>query len=580
MRQDNIQQTSRGQDGGAAAGGRIDWRNCTILPTSAVAELAEKDALAAASLDDNARKAIQDTVQRMSLDDKVPLYVATVDGQLVHANEGYSALAKQCEFFRPQVASQLTPTGDATARERLPDSLIAILDEIQLTRRSTTVEEKLKVGNSLRHYRSRHFPIMDQSGRVVAIGGTYVDCTEQMESLSTAALAQQRFKDFARASSDWFWEADRGLTLTYLSDRLTALVGKPTVTLLGKHLSELGKLVPDAQDQMILYRAFDRRVPFRDQLVEMEDFRGARVFLYLSGVPIFNADTGEFEGYRGAGMDVTSRLRVTREALEVRERLEKAFEELTNKNHQLDVASATAENALATKNEFLAGMSHELRTPLNAIIGFAEAMKMQVFGELNPHYVSYSEDIMNAGRHLLGLINDVLDVAVLENNKIKLDPELVPLKEIVDAALNLVIMRSNQKGQDTSAVRVDPKWHIYVDVRRATQVLVNLLSNAVKFTPEKGKIGIDVAPVDNAAKLAVTVWDSGIGIRENEIELVFEKFHQSKDSVYSRKQEGTGLGLHISRQLAELMGGSLTLKSEYGRGSRFTVTFPYMSPDE
>jgi signal transduction histidine kinase len=197
-----------------------------------------------------------------------------------------------------------------------------------------------------------------------------------------------------------------------------------------------------------------------------------------------------------------------------------------------------------------------------------------VFGELNSHYKSYSEDIMNAGRHLLGLINDVLDVAVIENNKIKLDCEYVPLKELVDAALSLVIMRANQKSQDTSAVKADPKWEIYVDRRRATQVLVNLLSNSVKFTPEKGKIGIDVTAVKGRPALAITVWDTGMGIREEELELVFEKFHQSSDSVYSRREEGTGLGLNISRQLSELMGGSLTLESIYGEGSRFTAILP------
>jgi PAS domain S-box-containing protein len=568
MRQDNSSRVARGRPGDkdvSLGRGRIDWRHCTVLPVATLAELVKKDDQAAASEIDDTRREIMETVGRMSFDDKIPLYVASAGGQLLHVNEGYRTLANDCDFFRP-------PTDGKEDKARLPDGLMAILEEVCLTRRIVTIEEQLKVGNRICRYRSRHFPILSKDNQVIGVGGTYVDYTAQAEKQILAASNEQRLKDFARASSDWFWEADRELILTHLSDRLTAIVGMPGRLLLGKHLSGLGKLVA-SQGKTIVYDALERRVPFRDQFLEMGDKKGNKFLFHLSGVPVFNAENGEFEGYRGAGMDVTSRMRAEQEAADMRRSLENTLEELTNKNHQLDVASATAEHALATKSEFLAGMSHELRTPLNAIIGFAEAMKLQVFGELDPHYISYSEDIMNAGRHLLGLINDVLDVAVLENNKIKLDAEMVPLKEIVDAALSLVIMRANQKGQDTSAVKVDPQWEIYVDLRRAIQVLVNLLSNAVKFTPEKGRIGIDVTPLKGGNKLAVTVWDTGLGIQEEEQELVFEKFHQAKESVYSKREEGTGLGLHISRELASLMGGNLTLQSEFGKGSRFTATF-------
>src|SRR5690606_3253572 len=121
--------------------------------------------------------------------------------------------------------------------------------------------------------------------------------------------------------------------------------------------------------------------------------------------------------------------------------------------------------------------------------------------------------------------------------------------------------------------KVAPKWQVTVDVRRATQVFVNLFSNAVKFTPERGQIGIEVAPTDDE-RLAVTIWDTGIGIPLDKQEILFEKFQQVNDDIYSRKQEGTGLGLHISRELARLMGGDITLSSVPGEGSRFTVTLP------
>ncbi|MCK5425769.1 MAG: hypothetical protein KAI89_10370, partial [Emcibacter sp.] len=139
----------------------------------------------------------------------------------------------------------------------------------------------------------------------------------------------------------------------------------------------------------------------------MRDAEEENIYMHLSGVPIFESTTGEFMGYRGAGTDVTHNYKARQETITAKKNLEHTLEELTNKNIQLDMASAESEAALGAKGEFLAAMSHELRTPLNAIIGFAEAMKLEVFGDLNPQYVSYSQDIMSAGEHLLELINDV-----------------------------------------------------------------------------------------------------------------------------------------------------------------------------
>ncbi|MDA0707922.1 MAG: ATP-binding protein [Proteobacteria bacterium] len=252
------------------------------------------------------------------------------------------------------------------------------------------------------------------------------------------------------------------------------------------------------------------------------------------------------------------------------------MQDLTNKKVQLDLATAEAA-ALDAKSDFLAAMSHELRTPLNAIIGFAETMTMQTFGSLSDQYVSYSNDIMNAGRHLLGLINDILDVAVLESGKLKLEPSESSLKDIVGQALNLVILNANTKNLDTSAISLIDDYSLYVDERRMTQILVNLMSNAVKFTPENGKMGILVNPMENDM-LGVSVWDTGIGISQEQQELVFEKFHQDRGHIYSRKEEGTGLGLHISKQLAKQMGGDITLQSAVGEGSTFTVILPLYKP--
>ena len=200
-------------------------------------------------------------------------------------------------------------------------------------------------------------------------------------------------------------------------------------------------------------------------------------------------------------------------------------------------------------------------------------MSMKIFGDLNERYAGYAEDIVSAGRHLLALINDVLDVSVIDSGKLSMMIDVVDLSDLVRKALNLVIVRAKKKSIDTDAVRLDDAVLIKADSIRAMQVLVNLLSNAVKFTDEGGKVGIEVN-TKKPGVVAVTVWDTGIGIDPSKHDAVFEKFRRIDENVFARKEEGTGLGLHISRQLARQMGGDLTFTSKFGEGSRFTVTFP------
>lgn len=515
---------------------------------------------------DAANDAAGDMLDRLIIDRTVPFYLASNDGHLLHVNDRYRALVAQCQDRLPAPGRADRPG------QLVPAALRSIIEEVRTRADSVNSAERLMVGEDERHYQGRHFPVCSEAGEVLAVAGTYLDVTEHVLRSREAGRAQQRFQDFARATSDWFWEADRDLKLTALSDRFTALTGQPAALLLGRRLDEVGVFDTNLFGQASSNDAFERRAAFREQVFAVESAIGEELRFHLSGVPVFDRSTGEFAGYRGAGMDVTDRYRDAAEARSVRDNLESTLQELTRKNMQLDIASAQAESALRAKNEFLAAMSHELRTPLNAIIGFAEAMNMQVFGELNDQYLSYCADIMNAGRHLLGLINDVLDVAVIESGEINLATEEISLKKIIDQAANLIIIRAKNKTLDTDGLTVERDLTVRVDDRRATQIFVNLLTNAVKFTPEGGSLGVEVAQVGD--KVAVTVWDTGIGIPPDKVETVFEKFQQVTDNIYSRKVEGTGLGLHISRELARRMGGDITVDSVVDQGSRFTVTLP------
>ena len=539
----------------------------TIIPLELVQRISNQTGKSRKTKSTAVIDEIHALIAHMSFDEAVPLYISTISGELAYVNDGYRDLVSSCEQ-----AENSRKRGEVASR-RLPASLMAILNEVQLTRQNVSVEEVIKLKGVPRQFRSRHFPVCDAAGKVIAVGGTYVDCTDKVQILGHESLMQQRFRDFARATSDWYWEIDRDYNITFVSDRLTAITGKPGILMKGKSFEDFGELKFGNQIQSRRNEYFlDAMKPFRDQLFLIRDAEGEIVYNHLSGVPVFDHSTGEFKGYRGAGMDVTASYKAQQETLAVQKSLEHTLEELTNKNIQLDLASAESEAALGAKSEFLAAMSHELRTPLNAIIGFAEAMKMEVFGDLNPQYVSYSNDIMSAGKHLLELINDVLDVAVLESGNIKLEPDNISLQDIVSKALNLIILRANRKHLDISEVMVPEDFCIHADERRAIQIFVNLLSNSVKFTPDYGKIGLRISRKD-ITTVAVTIWDTGIGIPQDQQELVFEKFHQATDNIYSRKEEGTGLGLHISRHLARQMGGDITLKSVVNEGSEFTVTF-------
>jgi len=240
------------------------------------------------------------------------------------------------------------------------------------------------------------------------------------------------------------------------------------------------------------------------------------------------------------------------------------FNEIQDKTHQLEVANRH-------KSEFLANMSHELRTPLNAVIGFSEVLLERMFGEVNPKQEEYLNDILSSGKHLLSLINDILDLSKIEAGRMELESQPFDLPAALDNALTLIRERAARHGLRLE-VTVDPGLgEVKGEERKVKQVLLNLLSNAVKFTPEGGKISLSASLNDGMAEISVT--DTGVGIAREDQEAIFEEFRQV-GSDYARKREGTGLGLALARRLVALHGGKLWVESEPGKGSTFTFTLP------
>jgi signal transduction histidine kinase len=239
-------------------------------------------------------------------------------------------------------------------------------------------------------------------------------------------------------------------------------------------------------------------------------------------------------------------------------------EELGEKTRQLEIANRH-------KSEFLANMSHELRTPLNAIIGFSELLLARMFGELNERQSGYVDDIHDSGRHLLSLINDILDLSKIEAGRMELEVAPFDLPAAVENALTLVRERASRHGIELRSAVADDVGDVVADERKVKQVLVNLLSNAVKFTPEGGRVEVRAARVGDA--LEVAVCDTGIGIAADDQEIIFEEFRQV-GTDYTQRTEGTGLGLSLARRLVELHGGRIWVTSEPGRGSTFTFRVP------
>ena len=261
----------------------------------------------------------------------------------------------------------------------------------------------------------------------------------------------------------------------------------------------------------------------------------------------------------------------TRLSVQNRDELGALAQHLNRMSAELGRLYRQLEAANRHKSEFLANMSHELRTPLNAVIGFSEVLKEHMFGELNEKQDEYVDDIHTSGKHLLSLINDILDLSKIEAGRMELDLSEFSLPEMLQATL--VLLRERAMRHDIAmSLEVAPELGtIAADERKVKQVMLNLLSNAVKFTPDGGSVAVRATAKGSVAEISVT--DTGIGIAEEDQAAVFDEFKQvGADSA--RKAEGTGLGLALTKKFVELHGGTIHVASTPGKGSTFAFTLP------
>jgi PAS domain S-box-containing protein len=338
--------------------------------------------------------------------------------------------------------------------------------------------------------------------------------------------------------------------VTFINAAFTRMTGYKPEEMIGRNCRVLQGRDTDAEQLERLRRALAQHRPIT---VTLRNYRkdGRTFWNELAISPITDED-GRILQFVGIMNDVTQRIR--------------AEENLREAKNQAELANRA-------KSEFLANVSHELRTPLNAIIGFSDVMKMELFGPLGqPRYQDYAKDILDSGKMLLSLINDILDLSKIEAGKMELHPEPVSVGEVFDSAMTLMRERAKNGGVVLTAEVAPDLPPLYADLRVMKQIVTNLVSNAVKFTPKDGTVELIARRLDSN-RAEIVVRDTGIGIAKEDISEVLKPFVQV-DGALQRRQSGTGLGLPIVKSLTDLSGGSFQLDSEVGEGTTVTLHLP------
>ncbi len=378
---------------------------------------------------------------------------------------------------------------------------------------------------------------------------------------------ERRFRKLLEAAPDAILEVDPQGKIVLLNEAAERTFGYTSDELLGLNVE---KLVPAAMRS----RHAGHRAEYATHPRTRSMGTGLELEAQRKDGTLFPVEISLSPNWIDGSLHVIASVRDISERKAVYDRIrgmrEQYTAELTTKNEQLEARNLEVEKANRLKTEFLASMSHELRTPLHTIIGFSELLSEEVEGALNPKQKRFVGHVLQDARHLLELINEVLDISKIESGRLELQRKEFDFR----SCLEEVLAGLQQKAQ-TKNIRLDNRntfqGQLYADRLRVKEILYNLLSNAVQFTAEGGSVWLE-SLVQNDF-LQVTIGDTGIGIPQEEQAAVFEKFYQVGGTT-SGVREGTGLGLPITKQLVELHGGTIWLESQPGLGSRFSLTLP------
>jgi len=446
------------------------------------------------------------------------------------------------------------PPAGGTARPALDEKDAIVL----ATQCPVAGDEAQVVDGKHRTLATVRAPLLDpRSNEVAGVIVTSRDVTEDRGAADERARAEQRFRDLARASGDWFWESDAEHRFTWLSDDVEKILGVPAAWHYGKTRQELaGDQVDFSLEPWKSHlEALARHEPIRNFVYKRVGPDGER-WMCVNAIPVFD-DRGTFVGYRGAGSDVTARV-VAEERGALAEDMRRAKELAERANH--------------AKTEFLSRISHELRTPLNAILGFAQTMALED-AALDDKQRQSLQHIQQAGAHLLVLINEVLALSNIEAGRVELSITDVGIAGLVADCVAMVEPLATQ-----SRVRIDvnglagESCIVRADPMRLKQVLLNLVSNAVKFSHAGGTVRLQARPATATGFTDILVQDDGVGFTEAQLARLMLALHDPDRPL--ARHEGTGIGLTITKRFVDMMGGVLLFSSQAGAGTTVTLRLP------
>lgn len=403
----------------------------------------------------------------------------------------------------------------------------------------------------------------DANGNVTGVLSIGLDVTERLQHEKALQLSEKRFAKLAQATPVGIYQTDIDRNLIFVNKSYQKILGLTEDEALGIgwrqyiHPDDIKKVL----SERVLASAENRILEMEYRILRPD---GKVVWVYAQSIPERD-EKDNIISHVGSITDITKIKKVEAELEKHREHLEELVEERTA---SMKVARDEAERANQAKSEFLSHMSHELRTPLNAILGFGQMLELD-FDEFNQTQQGNVEEIIDAGHHLLNLINDILDLAKIESGKLQVSVEEVHINDVVQQCVTLIAVPANVRHIKVINTIPEPSQIIMADYTRFKQVLLNLLSNAVKYNRDHGEISLDCETVGKN-RLRIYVRDTGEGLSENDIEKLFTPFERLNKV---QNVEGTGIGLVITKHLVELMGGTMGVESIPGEGSEFWVEF-------
>jgi PAS domain S-box-containing protein len=419
-------------------------------------------------------------------------------------------------------------------------------------------------------------PVPDARGTFTQLVGVVHDVTEREAAARALRDSERKYRELVEDANSIILRWARDGRVIFMNEYGLRFFGYTAEELYGRHVMET--IVPPTDTNgrdlgELMEEILSDPVAFEQSVNENMRRNGERVWISWTN-RIVRDSRGEVTEILSVGTDVTER-RLAEDAIrELNVTLEHRVAERTA---ELAVAKDRAEAADRVKSAFLATMSHELRTPLNSIIGFTGIMLQGLAGPLNTEQQKQLSMVQGSSRHLLALINDVLDISKIEAGQLKVSCERFDLRDSIEKAIELVRPSVAERSLSLQVAIAPEIGEIVSDPRRVEQILLNILNNAVKFT-DAGSISLaaDIMPGDSPgspAWIRIAVADTGIGIKPEDLSGLFQPFRQV-DTGLSRQHDGTGLGLAICRRLAEMLGGSIDATSEWGKGSVFTLRLP------